>query len=42
MDIRSTDLVSLFEKALAGDDQTKLDQIGIVIQVGDGSCGPWS
>ncbi|MFS8506882.1 MAG: F0F1 ATP synthase subunit alpha [Candidatus Babeliales bacterium] len=38
MDIKNTDLVSLFEKALAGQPQTNLDEIGKVIQVGDGIC----
>jgi len=38
MDIKSTDLVALFEKALAGDSQEKLDEVGIVVQVGDGIC----
>ncbi len=38
MDIKSTDLVSLFEKSLMGDSEKKLEEIGIVIQVGDGIC----
>lgn len=38
MEIKSTDLVSLFEKNLRGLSQEKLDEIGIVIQVGDGIC----
>jgi F-type H+-transporting ATPase subunit alpha len=38
MDIKTTDLVSLFEKSLAGNKQEKLDEVGIVIQVGDGIC----
>src|SRR3989338_2584210 len=38
MNIKSTDLVSLFEKALVGNIQEGLDEIGIVIQVGDGIC----
>lgn len=37
MDIKSTDLVSLFEDALH-DIPQKLEEIGIVIQVGDGIC----
>jgi F-type H+-transporting ATPase subunit alpha len=38
MDIKSSDLVSLFEKALTDVKQEKLDEIGIVIQVGDNIC----
>lgn len=38
MDIKSTDLVSLFEKALQGAPSKDLDEIGIVIKVGDGIC----
>lgn len=38
MKIRSTDLVSLFEKALQDKPQEKLEEIGIVVQVGDGIC----
>ena len=38
MDMKSTDLVALFEKSLAGGQQEKLDEIGIVVQVGDGIC----
>ncbi len=38
MDIRSTDLVSLFEKALLDTKQEQLQEIGIVVQVGDGIC----
>jgi len=38
MDIKSTDLVSLFESALQDVSQEKLEEIGIVIQVGDGIC----
>lgn len=38
MKIKSTDLVSLFEDALKGVDHAELDQIGIVVQVGDGMC----
>jgi len=37
MEIKSTDLVSLFEKSLKGADQP-LEEIGIVIQVGDFNC----
>lgn len=35
---RSTDLVSLFEKSLRDVPQETLDEIGIVVQVGDGIC----
>jgi len=38
MDIKSTDLVSLFEKALHGEIDTTLQETGIVVQVGDASC----
>src|SRR3989338_8132677 len=38
MNIKSTDLVSLFEEALIGKEQRSLDEIGIVIQMGDGIC----
>lgn len=38
MKIRSTDLVSLFEKALHSGPQENLEEIGIVVQVGDGIC----
>lgn len=38
MDIKSTDLVSLFEQSLSGKPQETLDEIGVVIQVGDGIC----
>lgn len=38
MDIKSADLVSLFEKSLRGQQEAELDQIGIVVQVGDGIC----
>lgn len=36
MKMKSSDLVSLFEKSLVGVPQEKLDEIGIVVQVGDG------
>ncbi len=36
MDIKSSDLVSLFEKALSDIPKPKFDKIGIVVQVGDG------
>jgi len=38
MDIRNTDLVSLFEQALRDVPEQKLEEIGVVIQAGDGMC----
>ncbi len=38
MDIKSSDLVSLFEKALSDIPEPKLTEIGVVVQVGDGIC----
>ncbi len=38
MEIKTTDLVSLLEKALTGIDSEKLEEIGIVVQVGDCIC----
>lgn len=38
MNIKSSDLVSLFEKALTDVAQEKLEEIGVVIQVGDNIC----
>src|SRR3990172_12926962 len=38
MTLKSSDLVSLFEHALHGLPEEKLDEIGVVIQVGDGVC----
>lgn len=38
MEIKSTDLVALFEKTLRDLPQEKLEEIGIVVQVGDGVC----
>ncbi len=38
MNEKSTDLVSLFEKSLKDLPEEKLEQIGIVVQVGDGIC----
>jgi F-type H+-transporting ATPase subunit alpha len=38
MEIKNTDLVSLFERSLQGLSQTALEETGIVIQVGDGIC----
>lgn len=38
MKFKSTDLVSLFEAALNGTEQPQLEEIGVVVQVGDGIC----
>jgi len=38
MEIKSTDLVSLLEKSLLEVSTQKLDEIGVVVQVGDGVC----
>lgn len=38
MEIKSSDLVGLFEKTLRDVPQEKLEEIGIVVQVGDGIC----
>lgn len=38
MDIKNTDLVSLFERSLKDLSQEKLEEIGLVIKVGDGIC----
>ena len=38
MDTKSTDLVSLLEKSLSDIKQEKLEEIGIVVQVGDFVC----
>ncbi len=38
MKIKSTDLVSLFEQALTQKPSQKLDEIGVVLQVGDSIC----
>jgi F-type H+-transporting ATPase subunit alpha len=38
MEIKNTDLVSLFEQALQGNPGAGLEEIGIVVQVGDGIC----
>lgn len=38
MNVKSTDLVSLFEDALKGVPHPELDEIGIVVQVGDDIC----
>src|SRR5579862_5407098 len=38
MEAKNTDLVSLFERSLQNLAQDKLEEIGIVVQVGDGIC----
>ncbi len=38
MNVKHTDLVSLFEQALQKNNDTKLEEIGIVVSVGDGIC----
>lgn len=38
MKVKSTDLVALFQDALKGMSHHELEQIGIVVQVGDGMC----
>ena len=38
MEIKSSDLVSLFEKSLSDAPQKSLEEIGVVVQVGDGIC----
>jgi len=38
MDTKQINLVSLFEKALQGEPDKKLEEIGVVVQVGDGVC----
>jgi len=38
MEIKSTDLISLFEKSLTDIAEQKLEEIGFVVQVGDFSC----
>lgn len=38
MEIKSSDLVSLFEKSLQDTPQENLDEIGVVVQIGDGIC----
>jgi len=38
MIIKSTDLVSLFEQELGGLPRQDLDEVGVVVQVGDGVC----
>jgi F-type H+-transporting ATPase subunit alpha len=38
MDMKSTDLIALFEKALQGEVDTTLQETGVVIKVGDDAC----
>lgn len=38
MDMKNTDLVSIFEKSLKGVNDQQLEEIGIVIKVGDNIC----
>jgi F-type H+/Na+-transporting ATPase subunit alpha len=38
MEIKSTDLISLFEKSLSNIPEPRLDEIGFVVQVGDTFC----
>lgn len=38
MEIKSSDLISLFEKSLSQEPQKSLQETGIVVQVGDGVC----
>lgn len=38
MEIKSTDLISLFEKSLANEPEPRLEEIGFVVQVGDTFC----
>lgn len=38
MELKSTDLISLFEKSLSDLPKEKLDEVGVVIQVGDNIC----
>ena len=38
MNMKTTDLVSLFEQSLRGAPQENLEEVGIVVQVGDGIC----
>ena len=38
MDTKRIDLVSLFERSLKQEPQKQLDEVGIVVQVGDGIC----
>ena len=36
--LQSSDLISLFEKALQGKSSGEMQEIGVVVQVGDGIC----
>ncbi len=38
MELKSTDLISLFEQTITGLPQEKLEEIGIVVQIGDNIC----
>jgi F-type H+/Na+-transporting ATPase subunit alpha len=38
MDIKATDLISLFEQSLSDKPQQSFDEVGVVLQVGDGIC----
>lgn len=38
MEIKTTDLISLFEKSLSQLPEENLDEIGFVVQVGDTFC----
>ena len=38
MEIKSSDLVSLFEKSLSDAQQQNMTEVGVVVQVGDGIC----
>ena len=38
MDIKSTDLIALFEQSLQGISHEGLEEAGVVVQVGDGVC----
>ncbi len=38
MEIKSSDLFSLFEKSLSGTTEKSLQEIGFVVQIGDGIC----
>ncbi len=38
MELKSTDLISMFEKSLSDLPQEKLDEIGVVVQIGDNIC----
>lgn len=38
MEIKASDIVSLFQKAMSGSDSENLNEIGFVVQVGDNFC----